>query len=222
MPWPAPVVALLCAALGAALTAALAGPVLRRLPEPDDPDGKPPYRSLATPAFAATVGACSLVASLAVTAWTPAHHWPAWAALTTCAMLAACVDARTTWLPLPLAWAGWSVAAVGTGVAAVAASDPLLIARAGLGALALGGFFHVVWRLSAAVGYGDVRLMATVGAVTALDSAGLVGWSALLGALAGAVWGVAHRVRRGHGPFPYGPGLLAGPFLALGLQALTG
>ena len=94
----------------------------------------------------------------------------------------------------------------------------LLVAAVAVG----GGLFHLLWRWTGAFGYGDVRLAATIGAVTALDSVELVTTSLLLGTLVGAVWGVVHRLAGGRGAFPYGPGLLAGPFLALALTRLGG
>lgn len=49
-------------------------------------------------------------------------------------------------------------------------------------------------------------------------------WSLLLGGVAGVGWGLIVRLRRGaDGPFPYGPSLVMGPFLALIVQwALAG
>lgn len=222
MPWPTPALAVVLAALVATATAALTPAVLRTLPEPADPDGKPPYASLASHTVVAGVGLACLAATLLVTLTVPPAHWPAWLALASVNVLACAVDARTTWLPLPLARAGWAVAAVGAGVVAWASGSWTPLAAAALGALALGLLFHLLWRTTGAFGYGDVRLAATIGAVTALDSVGLVVWALLLGTLAGAVWGIVHRVAGGRGTFPYGPGLLAGPFLALALRAAQG
>lgn len=222
---PGHAVAAVAAALLLGVVVAVATPVvLRRLPEPTTPDaaGKLPYAALATPRVAAGLGlvacACGVLAFGTLT-W---PHWPAWVALAGVNVIACGVDARTTWLPLALARAGWAVAAAGAVVVAAATGSwtPLLAAAGG--AAALGAFFHLVWRVSGAFGYGDVRLAATIGAVTALDSVSLVGWSVLLGTAAGAVLGVVHRLRDGPGGFPYGPGLLAGPFLALALRAAVG
>lgn len=214
-------------AFALALATALAsGPVLRQLPEPlDDPDvaSKTPYAALAGPGFAAGVFAASLAANLLVVARTPASHWIAWASLTTVSVLACAIDLRTTYLPRVLAVAGWLVAAAGAIVAAAttASVGPLLSAAAG--AAALGGFFWVFWRLSRGLGFGDVRLAATIGAVTGLKSLDLVVGSVLLGTLLGAAWSVGRRLARGHdGPFAYGPALLAGPFLALALRWALG
>lgn len=220
MPWPAPALALTSAALTLAATPWL----LRALPEPDpaQADGKPPYAGLATPRFVLAVGLVSLLAALVVVLATPWPRWPAWAALTTVGVLACAIDARTTWLPLPLARAGWVIAAAGVALTAVVVGSWAPVVAAALGAAALGGLFHLLWRFTGAFGYGDVRLAATIGAVTALDGVTLVAWSLLLGTTAAAAVGVAHRLLGRRGAFPYGPGLLAGPFVALALRLIPG
>ena len=220
MPWPTPAAAVLCAAAAALATAALSPAVLRALPEPAEPDGKPPYASLATPRFVTATALASLAASTVVTLTQPWERWPAWAALSVVGVLACAIDARTTWLPLVLARVGWAVAAAGVALVALTSGTWTPLAAAAGGALALGGVFHVLWRLTGAFGYGDVRLAATIGAVTSLDSVSLVAWALLLGTMAGAGLGVAHRLTGRRGAFPYGPGLLAGPFLALAAKAV--
>ena len=104
---------------------------------------------------------------------------------------------------------------MGALVAALAWSSWTPLLAAALGALVVGGFFHLVWRLTGGLGYGDVRLAATIGAVTAMTSPTLVGAAVLTGTLLGAVTGVALRLAGRRGGFPYGPGLLAGAFLPL-------
>lgn len=215
MPWPTPASAALVAVLLAIATAALTPAILERLPEPPGSTGKVPYRELRTPGFLATVGGVALAAGLAALPVLPATHWAAWAALVGLGVPAAVIDARTTYLPLPLARASWAGVGLGAVAAALGARDPSVLVGAALGAAVLGGFLHLVWRVSGAIGYGDVRLMVTVGAAAGSVSVGLALLSLLLGTAVGAAWGVAHRVRHGEGPFPYGPGLLTGPFLAL-------
>ena len=84
------------------------------------------------------------------------------------------------------------------------------------------GLFHLVWRFSSTFGYGDVRLVAIVGAVGALR--GLDGWlvALLCGTLLGAMWGMGHALaRRGTdrpAHFAYGPALWLGPIAAVGLS----
>ena len=93
--------------------------------------------------------------------------------------------------------------------------------RAAIGAVAVGGFFYVLWRLTGGIGFGDVRLMVTVGAVTAAASASVAFNAVLLGSIVGAVWGIVRLRIKGPGPFPYGPALWSGPFLALALDAVS-
>lgn len=219
MPWVPPLTAAI-----AATVAGLATPyVLRALPEPvADPDvaTKVPYRALATPGFAAAVALGTLAATGVVVALTPADEWLAWTALSMVGVLAATIDARTTWLPLPLARASWGVAALGIAAATLLRREVSPLLWAGVGALGVWLFFEVLWRVTGGIGYGDVRLMATVGAVTGAHDPALVLRAVLTGTVLGAVWGIAHRMWRGEGPFPYGPGLLAGPFVALAIPAL--
>lgn len=216
MPWPT--LALAVAVASAVVMASLTPAVLRALPEPAEPDGKPPYASLATPGFLLGVGLATATATGVVVALAPVAHWLAWASLCLVNVLACAIDARTTWLPLVLARVGWVVAAAGAVVVALASSSWTPILAAALGAGAVGGFFHLVWRITGAFGYGDVRLAATIGAVTALDSTMLVVAAVMAGTVLGALWGVLHAARGRGSAFPYGPGLLAGPFVALLLQ----
>lgn len=206
------------AALVAALAGWAAGPVLRALPEPlDDPDaaGKPSYASLATPGFTVGVGLAGGLSSLLAFALSPPELWLAWLALSGVGVLSAAIDLRTTWLPLPLARAGWACASAGVALAAVQRRDPAPLLWAAAGAMGLWLLFEVAWRVTGGFGYGDVRLMATVGAVTGAHDPGLVLPGALAGTLVGAAWGVVRHLRGGRGAFAYGPALLAGPFVAL-------
>ncbi len=189
--------------------------VLGWLPEPHDDPEAPHYASLATPTFVIVVAALSGVATgLAVSRTTP-QLWLAWSALTTANVLACAIDARTTWLPARLSHAGWFVALAGTLLACGVDGSWWPLAAAAAGAVVVGGFFHLVWRFTGQLGYGDVRLAATIGAVTALSSASMVAWALLTGTLLGAVTGIVERARGRRGGFPYGPGLLAGAFVAL-------
>lgn len=220
MPWVPPLVAAL-----AALATGWATPrLLRRLPEPtDDPDAatKTPYSDLASPRFALGVGVAAWVAGTTVVTWAPPDLWLAWCALSTIGVVSAAIDLRTTWLPLPLARAGWVVAAIGVVLAAAVRRDPGPLVWAAVGTVGLWALFEVMWRLTGGFGYGDVRLMATVGAVTGAQDPLLVLPAALAGTVIGAGWGVVHALRGRHGPFPYGPSLLAGPFAALAWWSLA-
>lgn len=199
------------------LIAASAGPMLRHLPEPpaEDADGKPLYAALATRGFLLGVFVAGTVAAALVLLRQPAQHWLGWTSLAGPCLVAGAIDARTTWLPKVLTATGLLLAALGALAASVLANEPWPLVSAVVGAGACGGFFHVAWRVTGALGYGDVRLAAVIGAVAALSGWAFVAWAMVLGSIAGALSGIVHAMRRGRGAFPYGPGLLAGPFLAL-------
>ena len=128
------------------------------------------------------------------------------------------IDARTTWLPLPLTRLGWLAMglAILTGVG-TGGGLPLL-GRAVVGATAAGLFYLAVWRLSrGGLGFGDVRLAPLLGAATAAGSWSLLAWGVLLGSVVGAAYGVLRLVRRGPGGFPYAPAMVVGPYAACAL-----
>ncbi|WP_432559132.1 prepilin peptidase [Granulicoccus sp. GXG6511] len=209
----------LVAALGV-LTGLATAPVLRALPEPvsDDARDKPLYRTLATSRFAIATAACAMAAGAVLALRLPPAAWVTWLPLSTVGMLLVAIDARTTWMPLPLSRALWLSTLV-AGAAHVALAPPAdrgpVAVRMALGAAAVGLFFWVFWRMSGSLGFGDVRLAPVLGAVTASMS-----WSALiagllLGTIAGALHGVVRHARGRHGPFPYGPALTLGAFLGV-------
>ena len=92
------------------------------------------------------------------------------------------------------------------------------LVRAGIGALALGGFYFVVWfAYPAGMGFGDVKLAPTLGAALGWVSYGALAVGAFTGFLYGALVGVGLILfkeggRKTRVPF--------GPFMLLG--ALTG
>lgn len=217
MLWPGVALAALVALLAGIVTA----PILRTLPEPASEVPKPAYRELATPAFSAVVGTATLVAGVTVALHAPSVTWLAWLSLVGPGVLAVCIDARSTFLPLRLAHASWVIAAGGVVAMVLAERDWRPAAAALIGSVIVGGFFWLVWRVSGGIGFGDVRLMSTVGAVTALHGTSLVMLAVLAGTLLGAGWGVVQRLTRRTREFPYGPGLLAGAFVAWWLQPLA-
>lgn len=198
-------------------------------PDPDDPYIKPLYRSLVTPRFVLTALALAAAAGFAAAFTGPLRPpmvvWAAMATLIT-------VDAVTTYLPSVLHW----VAVIET-VAALALSGWWSADLAGtawravLGSLVLGSLFWVLWWLpqrlgrGSPLGYGDVRLMALCGAVVGPAGPSFGYLAVLLGTMAGAIYGVAVSVWRRRHPSPlgtmfaYGPGLWAGPPLAVAVQA---
>lgn len=212
------------ALIGSAMLAAalLAGRLVPRLPEPGNGAGKLRYAELADRRF--VLGCTALAGLAALVAWLVQPHaaQPLWWVLGTVGLVLAAVDARTTWLPLPLTRLAWAAQAAAGLIALVLGLGGPALLRAAAGAAAAGLLYLVVWRLSGGgFGFGDVRFAPLVGAATAAD-----GWTTLLlGLLAGSVLGAAYglvlRVRGGRtGPFPYAPALLAGAYLGVALAAV--
>ncbi len=193
---------------------ALATPaILRDLPEPTGEPGTDPYRRLATPAVAFAVFLAVALSGTLVVVVAPAEA-PAWLGLMGPGVLAAVVDARTNYLPKRLAQAAWLLTAVGL----LAASGWLgvdALVRAGLGALATWALFWAFWRFGGGFGYGDVRLAPVIGAASAAVGWPLLAGALLLGGVLGVGWGLAWQASGRGRAFPYGPALVAGPFLAL-------
>lgn len=210
--------AILAAAL-AGVTVLIYPVILRRLPLPPDEPGVAPYADLISRRFGWQVGLWCLLALGISFALTPPRVWLAWAVLGTGGILLVVIDAHTRLLPLRLTQAVAIGAAAGVVMAALLAGSvegpSIALSAAGM-ALGAGGLFFLFWRLGQGVGFGDVRLAAIIGAVAGATSLQTATWALLLGSLVGVGWGLTSRVVRGHeGPFPYGPSLLSGAYLAL-------
>lgn len=210
--WMLPVLLVLGVAIGSV-------PLLRRMAEPADEDpevlaGKIPYVALARPMFAVAVGAIGGAALLVALPRVPAPAQPGWWVLSSLGVLLCCIDAVTTWLPLPPTRVLWLATTV-----ALLAGRPWqhqgMLPRILIGAAATGAFFWLVWRIGRGIGFGDVRLAPVLGAVTAAVSWEMLIWAMVLGTALGAVHGLFRLVRGRRGEFAYGPALLAGPYLAL-------
>lgn len=220
------------AVLGAAVALLLAlGHLLvlvPRLPEPDPEEvgaevvaAKPRYRDLATGPRLIAVAALALAAGAACGA-APAWGRGLWWVWAGSVLALAAVDQATTFLPLRL-WR-WCLAegaaALLIGVLATGGQLRVLPVCAGLG-LAAAVPFWLVWRSVGGIGYGDVRLAAGAGAVSAV--LGVDGWltGLLAAALAGAALGLVTALVRRFRPSPwgavfgYGPALWLGPWIAL-------
>jgi leader peptidase (prepilin peptidase)/N-methyltransferase len=228
-----PTVLILAVATGLALFLATPA-VLRRLPEPsvdpgtEDPgdsehpaDTKIPYATLGTRRFAAIVGVLSAVAVAIPTLALPRSVLPGWLVLATVGLLLAAIDARTTWLPLPLTRVAWAAMGAATGVGALLGGWVQLLR--GLGGFVLAGaVFGAVWLITrGGIGFGDVRFAPLVGAATAAASWSLLAWALVLGSLAGAVIGLVRLAAGRRGSFAYAPSILAGAYLAAVVTWLT-
>lgn len=217
------------------LLALLTPRILRALPEPqswsgdpgehegpDEPAGpgepdqsKIPYASLATPQFALIVGGLATLGTAAAGLLLPLSGLPVWTTLSTFGMLLAAIDARTTWLPLPLTRLAWLGTAVALTIGGLLGNwgDALR----GLGGFVLAGaLFGLVWLVTrGGFGFGDVRYAPLVGAATASVSWSLLAWALVLGSLVGAVVGLVRLAAGRRGAFAYAPSILAGGYLAL-------
>jgi leader peptidase (prepilin peptidase)/N-methyltransferase len=197
--------------------ALLTRPILNRLPEPADGDGKRRYSDLATPRL---VAGCALTAGAAVTVgWltAPPAIQPLWWVLSSFGVLLAAIDALTTWLPLRLTQAAWVAMAVSLLLTLPLGADRWTVLRTLAGAALAGLLYLGVWLVSrGGFGFGDVRFAPLVGAATAAHSWSLLIWALLLGSVLGAMYGIVRLARRRTGPFPYAPAMLVGAYLACG------
>ena len=69
---------------------------------------------------------------------------PGWLVLATLGLLLAAIDARTTWLPLPLTRVAWVAMAAATGVGALLGGWAQLVRGLG-GFLVAGAVFGLIW-----------------------------------------------------------------------------
>ena len=178
-------------------------------------ESKIPYASLATPRFSLVVGGLTALGSIVAGLLLPSSGLPVWLTLSTLGMLLAAIDARTTWLPLPLTRVAWLATALALIIDGVLGSwgDALR----GLGGFVLAGaLFGLVWLLTrGGFGFGDVRYAPLVGAATASVSWSLLAWALVLGSLVGAVVGLVRLAAGKRSAFAYAPSILAGGYLAL-------
>ncbi|MGC9440322.1 prepilin peptidase [Streptomyces sp. WG5] len=179
------------------------------------PAGQAPYGSRG--AALATVTALVCAALAAATGTRP--EVAVWLLLAPAGVLLAAVDLRVRRLPDPLTLPLAGAALVLLGLTALVPEHAGEWTTALLGALALGGGYGVLFLINpAGMGFGDVKLALTAGAVL-----GWYGWPALMlgtfaGFLLGALYGGALVVARRAGrktAIPFGPFLIAGAFLGV-------
>jgi leader peptidase (prepilin peptidase)/N-methyltransferase len=201
------------------------GPVaIRRLPEPaleSDAANKIPYAELGRrPGLPWKLAVAGGVAGAAI-GWRLDYD-PialAWVYLAAVGVVLGYIDSQTRLLPTRLILPSYLIVAALVVVAFLAdesADDDLI--RAGLGLIAMGGFYRLMYAIyPAGMGFGDVRLSGVLGLAL-----GYIGWGALLagiyaGFLLGGVGGtvlaifrVADRKR-----YPFGPFMLLGALVGL-------
>ena len=211
---PAPLLVWLVVVATGVVAAALSGPLLRWLPEPQDED-PPGYARLPTGRFLLAVGTCAALA--AAVAWTalPLPVQPLWTVLALGGVLLAAVDQATTWLPLRLVQITWVAMAVAALTGAALGGGWSQLGRTAVGAGAAGALYLAFWAASrGGFGFGDVRYAPLLGAAAAADSWPLLVLALVAGALVGGLVGVARLVLRRAGSFAYAPSMLLGTYLA--------
>ena len=206
-------------AVGCSAAGLLVPALIRRVPEPAEPDpDKTPYaviggdRTLPTVAVGCCLVAGGLVGVSVGLAWPLLFLLP----LVPVGVALAWIDLRTRLLPTVVVWPTFAGVAVLGCLSAWLESDADALLRAWLGAAAVFACFYALWWIHPpGMGFGDVRLSAVLGFALAY-----LGWAEVLvgvyaAFLAFAVPGLFLAVfRRDRGvlkaAYPFGPFLLAG------------
>ncbi|MBE6477973.1 MAG: hypothetical protein E7Z97_07905 [Propionibacteriaceae bacterium] len=230
---PAVPARLLCWVLclvSALLLAAIHLRLLARQPEPaptvPGASEKTPYAELAAG------GRVRLTCLLGVAAGSAATVMagpvaPAWLIWGSGGVVLAGVDAASTWIPRGLTRLVLGELGAALLLGAALAGEPRLVVGALAGAGGVGGFFWVVWRAGAGLGFADVRLAVGLGALTGATGAAGTGPAAAVAAVMataviGAATGIIHAMgSTRHGPFPYGPALWLGAYACLAWPPAT-
>ena len=210
------------------LTATAAGlvtpPTLRRLPEPELATGehKPLYTDLPPPPLAWGAAAWAAALALATVTSLPANKWAPFLVVALVGSVGCIIDAATTWLPRRILHVGWLLTPLALVLStAWSASAWSAVVRAAVGAL-ITGVLLLAAHLWAGFGLSDARLGLLTGAIAAWISWDTLLAALFLGSVVGAGWGLVHSWQHGRGtPFPYGPSLLFGPYLAVLANAVV-
>jgi leader peptidase (prepilin peptidase)/N-methyltransferase len=144
---------------------------------------------------------------------------PAYLYFTAIGVALTAIDLDVRRLPNAIVLPSYPVLAVLLTIAAAWHGDWWALARAGIGAAALFGFFFAVaFAYPAGMGFGDVKLAGLVGGVLAYLSWAALAVGAFAGFLLGALVGVALMLAGRGGrktAVPFGPFMVAGALLAL-------
>jgi leader peptidase (prepilin peptidase)/N-methyltransferase len=159
----------------------------------------------------------------------PVAVLPLYLALCVLGVLLACVDVACHRLPHVLVWPATWVGLVAFTAVAAATDQWMALLRAVLAAGVLGGFYALLYLMGllfrGGFGWGDVKLAVLLGLFL-----GWLGWGpALLGGLLPSLLNgpvligllVARRISR-RGSVPFGPAMLAGAVVAIGISAWAG
>ncbi len=214
----------ICSCLGG--IAFVATPViLRTLPEPVLEAGeiKTPYAQLPGSRLAWGAGLWTFGLSLATVTALPIVDCLPFLVVALVGSIGCIIDAATTWLPKRILHVGWAVGlAALIGATLGRGGDPQwwTLGRALLGALMVSTMLLVA-HVVVSFGLSDARLGVLTGGIAAWVSWGTLLSALVIGSIIGAAWGVLHTLIHGRdSPFPYGPSLLFGPYLAILLAAV--
>ena len=144
---------------------------------------------------------------------------PAYLYLAAIGIALALIDLDTMRLPDVLTLPSYAVVALLLGVAVAVDGDSSAALRAGVGALALGGFYFAIWfAYPRGMGFGDVKLAPTLGAYLGWLGYGVLAVGAFLGFFLGAIIGVGVIAFTEGGrktKIPFGPFMIAGTVIAV-------
>lgn len=171
------------------------------------------------------------------------RHWITWSSAVAVGIIATWIASTNSWplapVLLPLTLAGPALAAIdldvmrlpnkilgpvaivtvaGLATTFVTESAPGAALRGAGGMLLSGGSFWLLHALShGGIGLGDVKLAAVIGISVGAISLTAVWWALLIGSLTALIWA---KATPRSGPFPYGPCLMLGGFVAVLTSAL--
>lgn len=158
-----------------------------------------------------TAAAAGLLAHSAATSATPWLYLPLLPLLATGPALAA-IDHDVMRLPNRILGPTALASLAGILTATIVLQHPTTAVQALLGAVLAGSVFYLTNRIThGGIGMGDVKLATLIGTTLAPLSLTLVLPALLTGSI--LAWTI-HTIRRTHGPFAYGPWLLAGGLAA--------
>jgi leader peptidase (prepilin peptidase) / N-methyltransferase len=204
------------------ISALLVRPVLRRLPEPANSEGKTRYCDLGSTRFLIGCGVLAVLATAISWLSLPHYTQPMWLVLAILGVLLAAIDAGTSWMPLRLTQIAWLAMAVAGLIATLLSGAVGVAGRAVAGAAIAGALYLFVWLISrGGFGFGDVRFAPLLGAAAAADSWTLLWLTLLLGTVVGGFIGLLRLARGPREAFPYAPSMLTGAYAACLVTLLT-
>lgn len=131
----------------------------------------------------------------------------------------AAIDFEHHRLPDPLVFTMTGAGLVLLFVDAATSGDWASLARAGIGAVALGGFYFILWFVyPKGLGFGDVKLAVPVGAILGYLGWGVLAVGAIGGPLVGGLLAVVASIRAGGLKgvrFAYGPAIIGAFWIAV-------